>query len=148
LQLSINGFTGLVPRDLGRLQRLQYLYMPHNLLEADDTEGWEFITSLANCSQLLQLSLSNSSFGGQLPSSVVNLSATLQYLYLSDCTISGSIPQDIGNLLGLEMLHFSNTSISGVIPGSIGKLANLVQLPLYRARLSGLIPSSLGNLTR
>jgi Leucine-rich repeat (LRR) protein len=148
LQLSLNGFTGLVPQDLGRLQRLQILYMSYNLLEADDRAGWEFITSLANCSQLLQLSLSYNSFHGQLPSSVVNLSATLQYLYLSDCSISGSIPQDISNLVGLSILDFSNTSISGVIPESIGKLANLVQLGLYRTRLSGLIPVSLGNVSQ
>ncbi|KAF8686614.1 hypothetical protein HU200_043440 [Digitaria exilis] len=160
LQLSTNGFTGLVPRDLGRLQRLQYLYMPYNLLEADDTAGWEFITSLANCSQLLQLSLGYNSFGGQLPNSMVNLSATLQYLYLSDCpSISGSIPQDIGNLVGLSILGLANTSISGMIPSSIGKLANLVQLGLYCARrlnwlaaysngLEGPVPASLGKLTK
>ncbi|WVZ75130.1 hypothetical protein U9M48_023217 [Paspalum notatum var. saurae] len=149
LQLSINAFTGTVPRDLGRLHRLQYLYMPHNQLEADDAEGWEFVSSLANCTQLLQLSLSDNSFGGQLPISLVNLSATLQYLALSDCSsISGNIPQDIGNLAGLSVLGFANTSISGVIPDTVGKLGNLVQLFLYSARLSGLIPSSLGNLTQ
>jgi len=147
LQLSINEFTGVVPRDIGRLQHLQILYMPYNQLQADDTEGWEFVASLANCSKLLQLSLSDNSFSGQLPRSVVNLSTTLQYLYLSDCSIMGSIPQDINNLVGLSMLDFANTSISGLIPDSIGKLANLVQLGLYRTRLSGLIPSSLGNLT-
>ncbi|KAM0892740.1 hypothetical protein ACQ4PT_025560 [Festuca glaucescens] len=133
LQLSLNGFTGLVPRDLGRLQRLQILYMSYNLLEADNRAGWEFITSLANCSQLLQLSLSYNSFHGQLPSSVVNLSATLQYLYLSDCSISGSIPQDISNLVGLSILDFSNTLISGVIPESIGN------------QLSSQIPDTIGN---
>ncbi|GJN35911.1 hypothetical protein PR202_gb24726 [Eleusine coracana subsp. coracana] len=148
LQLSINRFTGLVPRDLGRMYRLQYLYMPHNMLQADDTQGWEFITSLANCSQLLQLSLSDNAFAGQLPSSLVNLSSTLQYLYLGDCGISGRIPQDISNLAGLSILDFANTSICGVIPDSIGKLANLVELGLYRTRLSGLIPGALGNLTR
>nr|XP_034595471.1 receptor kinase-like protein Xa21 isoform X2 [Setaria viridis] len=148
LQLSINGFTGLVPGDLGRMRRLQYLYLSYNLLEANDTEGWEFIASLANCSQLVQLSLGVNSFGGQLPSAVVNLSATLQYLSLSYCSISGSIPQDIGNLVGLSVLEFGNTSISGVIPDSIGKLVNLVQLSMERARLSGLIPLSLGNLTQ
>jgi Leucine-rich repeat (LRR) protein len=100
LQLSINKFTGLVPRDIGRLEHLQYLYLSYNLLEADDTEGWEFVASLANCSNLLQLSLSYNSFSGQLPRSVVNLSTTLQYLYLSDCGISGSIPQGISNLVG------------------------------------------------
>ncbi|CAD6250767.1 unnamed protein product [Miscanthus lutarioriparius] len=70
LQLSINEFTGLVPRDIGRLEHLQILYLSHNLLEAADTESWDFVASLANCSNLLQLSLSDNSFSGQLPRSV------------------------------------------------------------------------------
>uniref|UniRef100_A0A453MWK6 Receptor kinase-like protein Xa21 n=2 Tax=Aegilops tauschii subsp. strangulata TaxID=200361 RepID=A0A453MWK6_AEGTS len=65
-----------------------------------------------------------------------------------DNRISGSIPADIGNLVGLEVLGIANTSISGVIPESIGKLENLVELGLYNNSLSGLIPSSLGNLSQ
>ncbi|MBC2899998.1 LOW QUALITY PROTEIN: hypothetical protein CFC21_112264 [Triticum aestivum] len=62
--------------------------------------------------------------------------------------IFGSIPADIGNLVGLEVLGIANTLITGVIPETIGKLKNLVDLGLYNNSLSGLIPSSLGNLSQ
>jgi Leucine-rich repeat (LRR) protein len=61
LDLSENNFTGLVPPTFGcgsgKLHSLAILYLGENQLEADDCKGWEFITSLANCSQLQQLTL-------------------------------------------------------------------------------------------
>jgi Leucine-rich repeat (LRR) protein len=101
-----------------------------NRLEANDNQGWEFITSLANSSQLQLLVLSNNSFSGQLPNSVANLSSTLQGLYLGDNMISGNIPISIGNLVGLTILEMANTFVSGLIPESIGQLSNLVDLGL------------------
>ncbi|KAM3297497.1 hypothetical protein ACQJBY_039407 [Aegilops geniculata] len=148
LNLVQNNFSGYVPRTLGKLGALQEVNLAVNKLEANDNKGWEFITSLANCSQLLRLSLNFNSFGGQLPGSIVNLSRTLQTLSLSSNMISGIIPADIGNLVGLEKLGIAVNSISGVIPEGIGKLENLIELLLYNTSLSGLIPSSLGNLTR
>jgi hypothetical protein len=62
--------------------------------------------------------------------------------------ISGNVPINIGNLVGLTTLVMGNTSISGVVPESIGRLKNLVVLGIYNTSLSGLIPSSLGNLTQ
>ncbi|VAH72124.1 unnamed protein product [Triticum turgidum subsp. durum] len=120
LGLVQNGFSGYVPPTLGKMGALQYLNLADNKLEANDNKGWEFITSLANCSQLQKLILSNNSFGGQLPGSIVNLSTSLQQLYLDDTRIFGSIPADIGNLVGLNVVLIANTSISGVIPDSIG----------------------------
>ena len=114
LSLNYNGFSGYVPPTLGRLGALQDLCLTENRLEANDEEGWEFITSLANCNQLRRLILSSNPFGGQLPGSIVNLSTTLQNLRLDDTKISGSIPADIGNLAGLEVLLIVNTSMSGV----------------------------------
>ncbi|CAL5066254.1 unnamed protein product [Urochloa decumbens] len=148
LVLDGNRLSGYVPATLGRLQALQLLYLSVNMLEANDKEGWEFISSLANCSQLQHLVLSYNSFRGHLPGSIANLSSTLQKLYLNDNKISGSIPADIGNLVSLDTLVISNTSMSGVIPESIGKLENLVDLKLYSSVFSGLIPSSVGNLTK
>jgi Leucine-rich repeat (LRR) protein len=148
LQLSTNSFVGHVPCAFGRLKGLVILYLEGNKLEANDTEGWEFITQLANCSQLQQLTLVNNSFTGKLPSSITNLSTTLQYLDLSDNRISGFIPSSIGYLVGLQVLVMANISISGVIPESIGHLQNLAVLGLYNTNLSGLVPLSLGNLTR
>ncbi|XP_051223118.1 uncharacterized protein [Lolium perenne] len=148
LLLGTNEFSGYVPPTLGMLGTLQILDLAYNRLEVNDNKGWEFITSLANCSQLRYLVLGGSSFGGQLPGSIVNLSTTLQKLYIIDSRVSGGIPADIGNLVGLNMLAIANTSISGVIPESIGKLENLIELALYNSSLSGHIPSSLGNLSQ
>ncbi|XP_066392108.1 receptor kinase-like protein Xa21 [Miscanthus floridulus] len=126
----------------GRVRALQNLLLTENKLEANDKEGREFINSLSNCSQLRWLILSDNSFGGHLPGSVVNLSVTLQKLYLDDNRISGSIPADIGNLVGLNILLTVNNSMSEVIPDSIGKLENLVDLGLY-----GPLPSEVGTMT-
>ncbi|KAG8046067.1 hypothetical protein GUJ93_ZPchr0008g13738 [Zizania palustris] len=148
LELSENRFSGLVPRDLGRLNALHNLQLDYNMLEAGDREGWEFINSLANCSQLRVLVFGGNNFTGQFPISIVNLSRTLQNLYMGGIRISGNIPSDIGNLVGLQVLYLENTYISGVIPENIGKMTNLTELYLYNNNLSGHIPSSVGNLTK
>ncbi|KAF8681963.1 hypothetical protein HU200_045418 [Digitaria exilis] len=148
LELSKNGFSGFVPRDLGRLKSLWNLQLDGNSLQAGRTEGWEFMDSLTNCRWLKVLALSYNNFTGDLPASVASLSTTLEELYLVDLGISGSIPSDIGNLIGLKVLCLVNTSISGVIPESIGKLENLTKLYLDNNRLLGFIPSSVGNLTK
>lgn len=85
LGLAGNGFIGYVPPALGKLQGLTDLYLNDNRLEANDRQGWELITFLTNCSQLQHLVLGNNSFSGKLPTSIANLSTTLQTLY---CMIS------------------------------------------------------------
>ncbi|CAL4977889.1 unnamed protein product [Urochloa decumbens] len=148
LSLATNKLTGQVPRTLGRLRNLESLSLHKNMLQANDTEGWEFITSLSNCSQLQSFTISNNiGFTGQLPTSIVNLSTTIQGLMFADTGIVGSIPLAIGNLFNLQFFSVANTSISGRVPDSIGKLVNLVELGFYNTRLSGLIPSSIGNLS-
>ncbi|XP_047059639.1 probable LRR receptor-like serine/threonine-protein kinase At3g47570 [Lolium rigidum] len=148
LQLGNNRFSGYVPATFGRLGALQALDLGNNKLEVNDNKGWEFVTSLANCSQLQTLVLGGYSFGGQLPASITNLSATLQQFTIADSRVSGSIPRDIGNLVGRNRLQITNNFISGVIPESIGKLHNMIELGLYSNSLSGLIPASLGNLSQ
>ena len=141
LSLGHNMLSGYVPRTIGRLRALQKLGLYNNMLQANDWEGWEFITSLSNCNQLQQLAIyNNTAFTGHLPYSLVNLSTTLQSLWLDNTGIWGSIPSGIGNLVGLEILGIFNTSISGEIPDSIGKLTNLTKLGLFNTSLSGQIP--------
>ncbi|TVU21825.1 hypothetical protein EJB05_31492, partial [Eragrostis curvula] len=149
LILGDNSLSGFVPGMLGRLRALRILYLSNNMLQADDGEGWEFISSLANCSQLQQLQLSyNDPFTGQLPSSITNLSTSLKILLFDNTGISGRIPSAICNLVNLEELGVQDTDISGVIRDSIGKLGNLNKFLLFETDLSGLIPSTIGNLTR
>jgi Leucine-rich repeat (LRR) protein len=105
LHLAQSMLSGYVPRTIGGLRALQRLILSTNMLEANAGEGWEFIISLSNCSQLLLLDISyNAALTGQLPSSIVNLSTTLQSLDFSATRIWGSIPLAIGNLVGLEVL--------------------------------------------
>ncbi|CAL4964713.1 unnamed protein product [Urochloa decumbens] len=149
LYLERNRLNGCVPPQLGMLPALQTLYLHNNMLRANKKEGWEFITSLSNCSQLEQLIMhSNVAFTGQMPNSIGNLSKTMKMLSFGSSGISGSLPSDIGNLVNLRMLSAANTSISGEIPESIGKLGNLGWLSLHNTRFSGLIPSSIGNLSQ
>ncbi|XP_047059521.1 putative receptor-like protein kinase At3g47110 [Lolium rigidum] len=148
LILGDNRFSGYVPPTLGRQGALRFLDLSDNKLEANDHKGWEFINSLANCSQIKYLFLGGYSFGGQIPASITNLSKTLEKLYILESRVSGAIPADIGNLVGLDALAIQKTNISGVIPQSIGRLENLVELSFASNSLSGLIPSSLGNLSQ
>ncbi|GJN05784.1 hypothetical protein PR202_ga23448 [Eleusine coracana subsp. coracana] len=93
IDLSENRLSGRVPRTVGRLHALRHLELSRNALEADDREGWEFITSLSNCSQLEHLGLyRNAAFTGQLPSTISNLSTNLQFLRFDATGISGRIP--------------------------------------------------------
>ncbi|TVU21846.1 hypothetical protein EJB05_31515, partial [Eragrostis curvula] len=148
LTLSFNYLEGTIPPGLGSILALHNLDLSLNNL-SDDRKGWEFITSLSNCSKLCELNIAkNTALTGKMPFSIVNLSTNLQILNLYQTGISGSIPSAISNLVSLSKLDARTTPISGVIPDSIGKLGDLVQLFLHNTYVSGLIPLSVGNLSK
>ena len=128
------------------MQNLEVFALVGNILEANYEEEWEFISSLANCTRLQKLAFGWNRFAGKLPDSLANLSTNLQLLQISNNSISGVIPSDIGNLIGLEMLDFGRNLLTGVIPESIGKLTQLQGLGLNSNYLSRL-PFSIGNLS-
>jgi Leucine-rich repeat (LRR) protein len=68
-------------------------------------------------------------------------------LRLNDNQLTGSIPQEIGNLTGLTTLWLSNNQLTGSIPPEIGNLTNLTYLNLSYNQLTGSIPPEIGNLT-
>ncbi|RDX86475.1 putative leucine-rich repeat receptor-like protein kinase, partial [Mucuna pruriens] len=84
---------------------------------------------------------------GQLSSAIQSLSQ-LEILDLSYNTgLTGTIPQQIGNLKNLNSLALVGCGFSGPIPDSIGSLKQLTYLALNSNKLSGTIPPSLGNLS-
>ncbi|KAM7469497.1 hypothetical protein LguiA_007680 [Lonicera macranthoides] len=147
LDLDMNMLTGQVPANLGSLQNLQKFNIEFNLLGNNATDNLSFITSLSNCSNLQILALDVNNFGGEIPSSIGNLSAQLNFLYLGENHISGIIPAAIESLANLYLLDLENNLLSGPIPNSLGKLRNLQVLVLKGNKLRGQIPSSLGNIT-
>ncbi|KAM7473842.1 hypothetical protein LguiB_021085 [Lonicera macranthoides] len=147
LDMAENMLTGQVPANLGFLQNLWRFNIANNLLGTNATDNLIFITSLSNCTNLLSLGLESNNFGGEIPSSIGNLSIQLNLLGLGDNHVSGIIPAAIESLANLYFLEFGNNLLSGPIPSSLGKLRNLQALLLMGNKLRGQIPSSLGNIT-
>uniref|UniRef100_A0A0E0BKE7 Receptor kinase-like protein Xa21 n=1 Tax=Oryza glumipatula TaxID=40148 RepID=A0A0E0BKE7_9ORYZ len=145
--LGANLFNGIVPQEIGRLRKLEQLVLTQTLVGAKEQKDWDFITALANCSQLQVLVLGMCEFGGVLPNSLSSLSTSLKYLSLSYNNISGSIPKDIGNLFNLQVLDLAWNSFTGTLPSSVGRLKNLHYFNVYNNDLGGPIPSTIGNLT-
>lgn len=148
IDLSANSFTGQVPAIWGKLSQLTRLNLETNKLEAGDSQSWEFLDGLTNCSSLQILSLYNNRLQGVLPNSIGSLSTTLEQLSFGENNISGVVPPSIGNLHSLIRLALGQNSLGGAIGEWVGKLQNLESLGLGGNNFTGLIPSSIGNLTQ
>ncbi|XP_048536777.1 probable LRR receptor-like serine/threonine-protein kinase At3g47570 isoform X1 [Triticum urartu] len=147
IEASFNKFTGRLPPEIGMLCPV-HLSLGKNQFMATTVQDWEFMTLLTNCTRLSFLNLQFNMLGGELPSSVANLSAQLQSLYVGVNEISGKIPLGIGNLVGLNNLQLSGNLFTGALPETIGRLNSLQFLELEDNLLTGFLPSSLGNLTQ
>ncbi|KAE8812944.1 putative LRR receptor-like serine/threonine-protein kinase [Hordeum vulgare] len=144
LNLAKNSFHGIVP-SFGTLPNLISLNLGKNRLAAGD---WSFLTSLTNCTQLVQLFLDANILQGHLPSTIGSLSKSLEVLLLKENKISGTILQAIERLTNIQILYMEKNWLTGGIPESIGNLQNLFVLSLSQNKLSGQIPLSIGNLSQ
>ncbi|KAJ9562651.1 hypothetical protein OSB04_007811 [Centaurea solstitialis] len=145
LSLQQNAFTGSVP-SFSRLQRLTDFMITLNQLGDGKSDNLNFVSSLANCTNLRRLAFGANNLGGVLPKSIYNFTL-LTSLVVAENLISGDIPYEIGQLVNVRRLSVSNNQFTGRIPNSIGNLRNLGVLYLWGNLFSGSIPSSLGNLT-
>ncbi|XP_060670989.1 putative receptor-like protein kinase At3g47110 [Ziziphus jujuba] len=147
LELSRNKFSGGVPPIFKNLKKLTWLRIDINDLGTGKANDLSFIDSLTNCSILRVLYLDECNFGGELPTSMVNLSLQLQIFSVESNKLSGCIPHDIGNLINLNALNLHRNQLVGTIPTTIGKLYKLQEAGFGSNELSGQIPSTFGNLT-
>ncbi|KAF8658960.1 hypothetical protein HU200_058798 [Digitaria exilis] len=138
LNIRYNALHGIVPH-FGTLSNLIELNLGMNQLEAGD---WSFLSSLANCTQLVRLYLDGNILQGILPSSIAGLSKSLEQLFLAANKISGTIPQEIGHLSNLMLLRMEQNLLTGNLPSSLGNLQNLYLLSLSQNQLSGQFPLS------
>ncbi|KAK4487014.1 hypothetical protein RD792_006329 [Penstemon davidsonii] len=128
LDHSSNSFSGHIPITLGNLHNLEILILEINQFTNDmSVIEQDFLTSLANCRYLKDLSIANNSITGLLPKSISsgNLSTSLESFVASSCRISGIIPNEIGNLSNLIWFALGDNELNGIIPETLGKLENL-----------------------
>ncbi|KAK9725040.1 hypothetical protein RND81_05G117700 [Saponaria officinalis] len=142
--LGSNRFTGRVSLDFRKFQYLNDLELFYMNLRGDI----QFISTLANCSNMEILELQGNKFTGSLPKIVANLSTTINRLDVGQNQIGGEIPVGISNLINLGFLIMSDNEFTGSIPNEFGNLQNLVKINLGSNKLTGRIPNSLGNLSR
>ncbi|KAB2597663.1 leucine-rich repeat receptor-like protein kinase [Pyrus ussuriensis x Pyrus communis] len=146
LDLSNNSLTGLIPSVIENFTSLVHLYLYQNKFDAVNLHSFSSLCSLQ------ELSLGNTSLSGQFSKFVQMLSMcvqnSLEYLYLSDNHLSGSIP-NLTNFSSLKALSLSRNQLSGTIPESIGQLSNLEQMDLAMNALQDVVSEShLSNLSR
>ncbi|XP_062200541.1 brassinosteroid LRR receptor kinase BRL2-like [Phragmites australis] len=72
---------------------------------------------------------------------------TLEYLDLSYNELSGSIPEEFGDMVVLQVLDLARNNLTGEIPTSLGRLRNLGVFDVSHNGLTGGIPYSFSNLS-
>ncbi|CAK9173572.1 unnamed protein product [Ilex paraguariensis] len=103
ISISNNSFSGQISIDFGRLLRLWGVMLTYNKLGSGGPDEMNFISSLANCSNLLVVGLLGNQLRGALPSVlpsyVSNFSTNLYYFTLHQNRLYGNIPSWIGDLV-------------------------------------------------
>ncbi|MDE2783481.1 MAG: Ig-like domain-containing protein [Gemmatimonadota bacterium] len=140
LWLYGNELSGTIPPELGALESLELLDLSHNELTGP------IPPELGGLVKLKHLLLQNNSLDGALPLELGNL-AELEVLTINGNDLSGRIPAALGDLATLTNLSLHDNGLAGRIPPELGNLASLKQLYLYGNELTGPIPSDLGRLS-
>ncbi|KAL7241997.1 hypothetical protein ACSBR1_014555 [Camellia fascicularis] len=149
LDLGSNAFTGSIPKSLGNLRLLQFLRLARNNLTSGSSSSspeLSFLTSLANCKDLKVLWIDYNPLDGILPTTIGNLSTSLENIDADSCGIKGNIPSEIGNISNLAFLNLQQNGLTGFIPSAIKMLAKLQILYLSNNRLQGSIPDDICQL--
>ncbi|CAA7402430.1 unnamed protein product [Spirodela intermedia] len=158
LFLSANNFTGELPEALSRLTNLTDFRI-------DGTEISGKIPSwIGNWTKLRRFDMQGTSMEGPFPpefsllEGIAELRVSdlkksdgsfpplekmlgMQQLVLRNCSISGMIPDYIGNMTGLKALDLSFNNLTGEIPNDLEKLQSLDYLFLTSNQLNGSLPT-------
>ncbi|XP_039135858.1 receptor-like protein EIX2 [Dioscorea cayenensis subsp. rotundata] len=132
LDFSHNSFVGNIPHSYGNLKGMINISMDGGATFSANISG-ELVIKITVSTKGLELQ-----FGVTLSS--------FKFIDLSENNLSGQIPKNIVNLVGLQNLDLSRNHLSGNIPSNIGLMQSLESLDLSRNELTGSIPLSLSTL--
>ena len=106
--------------------------------------AWRGVRTDGN-GRAVSLSLAYNDLSGSLPEELGQL-AELRVLDLRGNELVGAIPPELGEMGRLETLNLAYNQLRGEIPAELGELEELGQLELQGNELSGSIPAELGKL--
>ena len=111
LDLSNNQLTGEIPKSIGLLYRMQYLYLDENYLEGDINE-----LHLANLSQLMELDITDNSLSLKFANNWIPPPFQLSTLALASCKLDPNFPIWLQAQSQLRFLDISDAGIDDFVP--------------------------------
>ncbi|CAN6588963.1 unnamed protein product [Malus baccata var. baccata] len=162
LMLSSNNFNGSMPSELCHLTNIQNLDVSANNISGTIPKCLSNFTVLAqkgNSSPTLQhLNTGDDTsytvyyvddaqfiWKGRMYS-FKNTLGLVKRIDFSSNRLTGEIPSEITDLVGLVSLNLSRNGLTGELPAKIGKLQSLDALDLSRNQIDGRIPTSLAQI--
>ncbi|CAN6710993.1 unnamed protein product [Malus baccata var. baccata] len=155
LDFSMNNISGSIPKCLNSLTNLALkgsssLTINHSdvflsslgfLYEDEASLIWNGVMSKykSTLGLVKSIHLSSNQLTGEIPSEITDL-VGLVSLNLSRNNLTGQITPKIGKLQSLDLLDLSNNQIHGTIPTSLFGISGLGKLDLSNNHLSGKIP--------
>ncbi|XP_019090928.1 PREDICTED: receptor-like protein 12 [Camelina sativa] len=141
LDMSDVNISSEIPHEFSNMRSLRLLHLRNCNLSG------EFPSSVLLIPSLQSIILShNINLRGNLP--VFREHNSLSELTIENTTFSGNIPFSLGNLSYLSILDLGSNNFVGEIPSSIGNLKQLTYFDVSYNKLSGNLPASILNLTQ
>lgn len=109
LDLSLNGFTGLIPTEINLLNYLEVIKLNENMLSGT------IPLEIFNHSKIEVLMLQANEFTGSIPTEIGTMENVKQ-IVMSYNMLKGNVPDEIQNLKTLELLHLHHNSLTGEVP--------------------------------
>ncbi|XP_050126209.1 probable LRR receptor-like serine/threonine-protein kinase At2g16250 [Malus sylvestris] len=104
------------------------------------------VDSLADFTLLSIFNASGFALPGSIPDWFGQRLGALQVLDLRSASVTGPIPQSLGNLKNLTALYLSANGITGILPSALINITQLEILDLSRNAITGSIPFGFANL--
>jgi len=137
LKLGGNLLTGALPRSLGKCVSLTRCDLPHNMLQGS------IPPSIGGCRRLEKLILSGNNLTGPIPPSIGKLKF-LHALVLYGNELSGEIPECLGSFKYLHSFIANNNQLTGTVPKTLGDSKALTNFDVGANRIEGAVPASIG----